>query len=117
MTASEFRGWLATLAEAQATIPAAEVLRRLPDGADSPHQARDMPLEQVASEVGRAVSTVRTWLNSERLTGYKLNGRDWRIPQAALRKFLDAQQGREATGNQVQNGEAEWNDWRQQHNA
>ena len=112
MTHSEFRVWLATLAESQATIPAAEVLKRLPDGVDSPRAAGDMTLEQVANEVGRATSTVRTWCNSNRIAGaYRLNGRDWRIPQASLRKFLD-EQGRGATQNEIQNGEGEWDSWR-----
>ena len=72
-----------------------------------------MTLDQVASEVGRAVSTIRTWCNSKRIDGaYRLNGRDWRIPQAALRKFLDAQ-GRGETQDQVRNGDADWDDWRQ----
>ena len=114
MTASDFRTWLSTLADAEATIPAREVLRRLPptDPNEAHHVGSDMTLEQVASEVGRATSTVRTWCNSERLTGaYRLCGRDWRIPQAALRKLLDAQ-GRENARIQVQNGQGEWDDWR-----
>lgn len=45
----------------------------------------DLTLQQVAEATGRAVSTVRTWCNSGRLPGcYRLNGRDWRVPRAAL---------------------------------
>ena len=55
MTAHDFRSWLQTLADAQATVPAAEVLKRLPDGGGSPDQsAGDLTLDQVATEVGRA---------------------------------------------------------------
>lgn len=115
MTLTDLRLWLATLADAEATIPAREVLRRLPptDATTKDFVAGDMTLEQVASEVGRATSTVRTWCNSKRLDGaYRLNGRDWRIPQAALRKFLD-DQGREDAQDQMQNGGGDWEDWRQ----
>ena len=52
---------------------------------------RDLTVEQVADETGRAASTVRDWLRSEALRGYKLNGRDWRVPRAALDEYLEAQ--------------------------
>lgn len=54
-------------------------------------QARDLTVEEVAAETKRAVSTVRGWLISGALAGYKLNGRDWRIPRSALRAYLDRQ--------------------------
>ena len=114
MTLTELRAWLTTLADAEATIPVCEVLRRLPptDANDAHVVGGDMTLEAVATEVGRASSTVRTWCNSKRLDGaYRLNGRDWRIPQAALRNFLD-EQSRGVPRNQVQNGEGDWDAWR-----
>ncbi|HET9948846.1 MAG TPA: helix-turn-helix domain-containing protein [Longimicrobiales bacterium] len=52
---------------------------------------RDLTVEEVAAEVGRAVSTVRGWLASGELKGYKLNRRDWRVPRAALRAYLERQ--------------------------
>lgn len=53
---------------------------------------RLLTLEDVAGEVGRAVSTVRTWCNTGALEGaFRLNGRDWRIPEDALRRYLEAQ--------------------------
>ena len=115
MTASDFRAWIETLADAEATIPAREVLRRLPptDANDVLGVGGDMTLKDVANEVGRAVSTIRTWCNSKRINGaYRLNGRDWRIPQAALRKFLE-DQGRGKPQDQVRNREGEWDAWRQ----
>ncbi len=115
MMLTDLRAWLATLADAEATIPAREVLRRLPptDVNEAQGVCGDMTLDEVASEVGRAVSTVRTWCNSARIAGaYRLNGRDWRVPQAALRKFLDAQ-GRGEDQHEVQNGETDWNAWKE----
>jgi excisionase family DNA binding protein len=52
---------------------------------------RDLTVEELAEKVGRAVSTVRTWLIAGDLRGYKLNGKSWRIPQSALRAYVDAQ--------------------------
>lgn len=54
---------------------------------------RDLTVEDVAEETGRAPSTVRGWLIEGTLRGYKLNGRDWRVPRAALRTYLEAQAG------------------------
>ena len=53
--------------------------------------ARDLTVKEVAKETGRAPSTIRDWLSSGALRGYKLNGRDWRIPRAALREYLEVQ--------------------------
>jgi len=52
---------------------------------------RDLTVEEVAKETGRAPSTVRDWLISGALCGYKLNGRDWRVARSALRQYLEAQ--------------------------
>jgi len=51
----------------------------------------DMTVEEVAAEVKRSPSTVRTWLIAGDLRGYKLNGRDWRVTRSALREYLDRQ--------------------------
>lgn len=60
-----------------------------------PLRSRDLTVEEVAKETQRAPSTVRGWLINKALDGYKLNGRDWRVPQAALRGYLERQQQRE----------------------
>ena len=52
---------------------------------------RDLTVAEVADVVGRNASTVRGWLIDGKLRGYKLNGRDWRIPRAALQEYLDGQ--------------------------
>ena len=53
--------------------------------------ARDLSVEEVAEEVGRAPSTVRGWLIAGELRGYKLNRRDWRVPRADLQAYLEGQ--------------------------
>ena len=52
---------------------------------------RDLSVEEVAKQAGRAPSTVRGWLTTGTLRGYKLNGRDWRVPPAALADYFAAQ--------------------------
>ena len=63
----------------------------------SPSGGRDLTVEEVAEETGRAPSTVRGWLIEGDLRGYKLNGRSWRVPRSALRQYLDAQAARPAS--------------------
>ena len=53
--------------------------------------SRDLTVHEVAEETGRAPSTVRGWLIAEVFRGYKLNGRDWRVPRTCLREYLAAQ--------------------------
>ena len=48
-------------------------------------------MEEVADETSRAPSTVRGWLISRALRGYKFNNRDWRVPRAALCEYLEGQ--------------------------
>ncbi|MDZ7779541.1 MAG: helix-turn-helix domain-containing protein [Gemmatimonadota bacterium] len=57
-----------------------------------PSMTRDMSVEQVAEEVQRSPSTIRRWPIAGELRGYKLQGRDWRLPRPALRESL-AHQG------------------------
>ena len=56
-----------------------------------PAVTRDMSVEQVALEVQRSPSTIRRWLIAGELRGYKLQGRDWRVPRPALREYLTRQ--------------------------
>jgi len=68
---------LASALEADASVTAAD----RPPG-------RDLTIAEVAQRVGRSSSTVRAWCAAGRLRGYKLRGRDYRIPPAALQEFL-----------------------------
>ena len=72
---------------------------------------RDLTVEEVAGETGRAPSAVRSWLISETLRGYKLNGRDWRVPRAALREYLETQET-ETNGTRRDVGEVDITAWR-----
>ncbi len=70
-----------------------DALTELLDGLGSPEPSgptpRDLNLKEVADRVGRAESTVKGWCSAGKLSGaYKLNGRDWRVPEAALETYL-----------------------------
>lgn len=71
----------------------------------APIPTRDLSVDEVAQDTGRAPSTVRGWLIAGALRGYKLNGRDWRVTRAALREYLDRQaveaEGRTKRGHEV----------------
>ena len=81
---------------------------------DSLGMDRLLTLEEAGDIVGRSPSTVRTWLNTGRLDGFKLNARSWRIRESALRSFIERQ---EAGGHEpptIRNSElADIGDWRQ----
>jgi excisionase family DNA binding protein len=48
----------------------------------------DLTVEEVAAALHRKPSTVRSWCAARRIEGaYRLRGREWRIPLAALRTF------------------------------
>jgi len=49
----------------------------------------DFTVGELALRFHRSPSTIRDWCEHGRLGGaYKLNGRDWRIPQGAVDAFL-----------------------------
>lgn len=87
---TEFRAWLTTLAEAEATIPARVVLAHLPaEDSPNPTGLADPTIEEVARELGRAPSTVRGWRLAGEFPGAYQLGREWRIPRADVRAYLD----------------------------
>ncbi len=54
----------------------------------------DLTVGELTARLHRAASTVREWCEHGRFAGaYKLNGRDWRVPVAALDVFLAGQRG------------------------
>jgi excisionase family DNA binding protein len=65
---------------------------------DLPAARADLTVAELATRFHRSASTVRDWCEHGRFEGaYKLNGRDWRIPLAALDAFLAAQRGEKDT--------------------
>ena len=92
------------------TLPVA-LLADLVAESNEPGQ-RLLTLEQAAEFVGRSTSTVRTWLNTEQLAGFKLNGRDWRIRESALQAFIERQEAGEHKPPTVTSETADLSEWR-----
>lgn len=71
------------------------------DDSSAPHGTEealgDLDVDSVAAIVKRAPSTVRGWLGAKAIPeAYRLQGRDWRVPRVALRRFLDRQKEQKA---------------------
>jgi excisionase family DNA binding protein len=66
------------------------------NGGQADHAAApaEFTVAELAARFHRSPSTVRDWCEHHRFDGaYKLNGRDWRIPRAAVDAFLAEQRG------------------------
>ena len=76
-----------------------EMLRRGRPNAAPTDTGLPMTVEQVAEALGKASSTVRSWLSSGQLEGFKLEGREWRIrPEALDAFFARAEEGHAPEG-------------------
>jgi len=63
--------------------------------ADQAAVPADFTVAELAARFHRSASTVRDWCEHGRFEGaYKLNGRDWRIPQATVDTFLGEQRSK-----------------------
>lgn len=86
----------------QATIsfPVGWLRAELEEEARAPVEpAKDLTVEELAGQLGRAPSTVRGWLiGGEIPEAYKLHKKEWRIPRAAIARYLDRQASGEAPG-------------------
>jgi hypothetical protein len=70
-------------------------LAAMADGhADQATAAGDFRVTDLAARFHRSASTIRDWCEHACFEGaYKLNGRDWRIPHAAVDAFVARQRG------------------------
>ena len=95
------------------TITRADIVALLEDDGRRTEVAstRDLTVEEVAKETGRAPSTIRDWLISGALCGYKLNGRDWRVSRDSLRNYLHTQSTR-TTETEGEEGKVDIAAWR-----
>ena len=93
-----------------ASVPVGWIVDQLNDDSID----RDLTLEEAAAEIGRAVSTVRSWCNTRQLEGaFKFRGREWRIPSAALRRFRESERaGAPGRPTVSHRGPIDLGDWR-----
>ncbi len=75
-------------------VPVAWVRALLDDRSDDgPEGIRvDLTVEEVGQMFSRSPQRVRDWLRAGELDGYKLHGREWRIPRGAIQEFQERQQ-------------------------
>jgi excisionase family DNA binding protein len=70
------------------------VLRRFLNGDGEPESEEvlaDLTVAAVAEMFDRHPNTIRDWLHSGALAGYRLNNREWRIPRSSLAEFQQRQ--------------------------
>lgn len=91
MTLADLRRALELLPEGSALTLPREVLLEALGEVGGTTDAGDLTVAQVAERFGRCESTVRSWLTAGLLRGYRLRGREWRIPAAALAEFEQAE--------------------------
>ncbi len=90
MTLDELRRWAAS-APPGTLVPADSLAAMLAGVEDGDDRLVDLTVQEAAVELRRAPSTVRGWCIDGRLRAYKLNGREWRVPRAAMRDYLEGQ--------------------------
>ena len=80
-------------------MPASEVLERLPvNTGEAVDTLGALDVEQAGEALGRSASTVREYCRAGLLEGaYRQQGREWRIPVAAIGKFQIEQAATNAT--------------------
>ena len=79
-------------ADGAVTLPVAFLRALLDAEGDEPGMGRLLTLAEAGEVVGRSPSTIRTWLNTGRLDGFKLNARSWRVRESALQNFIQQQE-------------------------
>lgn len=73
------------------SVPAAWLVEALA----APDESGDLTVPDLCRQYGRKSSAVRGWLEAGRFPGaYKMNGKEWRVPRAALAAFDAGQRTR-----------------------
>ncbi len=118
MTYSDFRRWLEQLAEVEASVPARVILERLPDSTPTPtgDSLADLTVEEAGDVLGRSPSTVRDYCRRDLLPGaYRQQGREWKIPRAAIRAFQRSEAGEvKPVTTRRRRGEVDLGSWRRE---
>jgi excisionase family DNA binding protein len=114
MTALDRLRQLIEVADPDGTVTVRWLAALLKDAAPcspAPSAPGDLTLEDVCTAVAKKPSTVRGWLNRGELRGYKLNGKAWRVPRAALDAYLAAQANPDALDAPA-DGDVDITEWR-----
>lgn len=93
--------------EAAVTLPVGWLRSKLDGEGGTADAAVDMTVAQVGEALDRSPSTIRGWCAAGRIPGaFKLNRREWRVPRASLRRFLDAEAQKASSEHDESTGEA-----------
>jgi hypothetical protein len=94
-------------------VPRELLLELLADVVAGATSQADPTVEQLAARYGRARGTIRGWCEAGKFPGaYKLHGREWRIPAAAIEAFDAAQRPPEAPAGRTRPTRESMSDWR-----
>ena len=93
-------------------IPADSLAAMLSGVEDGDDRLADLTVEEAAKQLNRAPSTVRGWLGSGELRGYRVNGREWRVPRPAVREYLEGQKSGNRQAVKTNGKAADLGQWR-----
>src|SRR2546422_8523983 len=92
MTLADLRELVARMPPGSTVTLPRDALLEAVGAPDAPEMPADLTVAEAATRFHRSASTIRTWTEEGRFIGaYKLNGRDWRIPVAAVAQFIERQ--------------------------
>lgn len=94
MSTAEFRAWLESLAEAEATIPARVVLQRLPETGEAPappQRAQEPDRLLSVDEVAERLGVHRSWIyRRKNLPFAKKVGGSLRFSERGLTRWMES---------------------------
>ena len=73
-------------------LTAKSVRKRLSE--NGPGFDHDFTVAEVGKFFNRSPVTIRTWIRDGRLRAYRFQGREYRIPEAAVEEFQQKERGR-----------------------
>src|SRR3989442_2660617 len=92
MTLADLRELVARMPPGSSVTLSRDALLEAVGAPDAPGMPADLNVAELGARLRRSHSTVRGWCEKGRFAGaFKLEGRDWRIPPAAVESFLEAQ--------------------------
>ena len=113
MTLEELRELAARLPPGSSvTLPRGALLEAVGEPSRSQPSA-DLTVAQLAARFYRSPSTVRAWVEAGRFPdAYKLEGRDWRVPELSVTAFIAAQRHVPGQPSSISSHRPTLGDWR-----
>jgi len=110
-SAYELLEWIRKKAELS---PATRTKLEHQSDAQSQTVTADLSVEAIASLEGKALTTVRTWLNQGDFPGaYKLNRKEWRVPPSSYDEWKENQRRGRTRATKASRSEVNLGSWRE----